>query len=67
MRQINRRKTNPYKHEIPKTGKIRYISHLELRGWEWGLRTSKRRKTIHRKMKKSKCLVNALPYRSNGT
>lgn len=59
MGQINWKKTNPYKHEILKTGKIRYLSHLELRGRAWGLRTSKRRKTIHRMMKKSKYLVNA--------
>lgn len=58
-RENNRRKVkfnyiqmrNPHRHEIPKTGKMRYICFPKLRRRGMGSGTSRRRKAIHRKMK----------------
>lgn len=64
MRQINRRKSSLISYiggihtnvEIPKTDKMRYVCHSEIR--EQGSWTSVGKKAIRRKGKDRKCLVN---------
>ena len=49
---------NPHRHEIPKIGKNRYMCHPELRTRGQGSGTSEGWNGTHRKMNKSKRLVN---------